>query len=323
MCCLYYAFHWYVHSAFSVLASERRSTVDVRGRPGYKIWRLFKFEFSEVNINSQCRVLMSWMTEVLMKTWKGAKFCNQACVERRPSNAVRKREKMRNAHISEMRSNIFRCRRFNTAWPVAKASCATALGTRHVIPENLCVWKPQKSVFCISWHQIWWKFLHLKIQDFVKHLIPFYNFIPSFETAIILFVQLHSWMNCFCSCWYIHNVNVTRIYIYEIIVTACGREKWSIQVCNEVISWMRILLIITVTSTASNEHISLSDMFSLCISGQYDFEWTSKPTWKWLGKDFLIWRSTRYSPKPTLRSNVLVVTACTGVTGNIIVFTKL
>ena len=31
--------------------------------------------------------------------------CNQACVERRPSNAVRKREKIRNAHISEMRSN--------------------------------------------------------------------------------------------------------------------------------------------------------------------------------------------------------------------------
>jgi hypothetical protein len=45
------------------------------------------------------------MTEVLMKTWKGAKFCNQACVERRPSNAVREREKMRNAHITEMRSN--------------------------------------------------------------------------------------------------------------------------------------------------------------------------------------------------------------------------
>jgi hypothetical protein len=44
------------------------------------------------------------MTEVLMKTWKGAKFCNQACVERRPSNAVRKREKIRDAHISEMRS---------------------------------------------------------------------------------------------------------------------------------------------------------------------------------------------------------------------------
>ena len=33
------------------LASERRSTVDVRRRPGYKIWRLFKFEYSEVNIN--------------------------------------------------------------------------------------------------------------------------------------------------------------------------------------------------------------------------------------------------------------------------------
>jgi exonuclease III len=33
------------------LASERRSTVNVRRRPGYKIWRLFKFEFSEVNIN--------------------------------------------------------------------------------------------------------------------------------------------------------------------------------------------------------------------------------------------------------------------------------
>ena len=32
-------------------ASERRSTVDVRRRPGYKIWRFFKFEFSEVNIN--------------------------------------------------------------------------------------------------------------------------------------------------------------------------------------------------------------------------------------------------------------------------------
>jgi hypothetical protein len=42
------------------LASERRSTVDVRRRPGYKIWRLFKFEFSEVNIiglNNQCLVL--------------------------------------------------------------------------------------------------------------------------------------------------------------------------------------------------------------------------------------------------------------------------
>ena len=46
----------YVHSEF-FLASERRSTVDVRRRPGYKIWRLFKFEFSEVNINSQCLVL--------------------------------------------------------------------------------------------------------------------------------------------------------------------------------------------------------------------------------------------------------------------------
>jgi hypothetical protein len=33
------------------LASERRSTVDVRRRPGYKIWRLFKFEYSEFNIN--------------------------------------------------------------------------------------------------------------------------------------------------------------------------------------------------------------------------------------------------------------------------------
>jgi hypothetical protein len=33
------------------LASERRSTVDVRRRPGYKMWRLFKFEYSEVNIN--------------------------------------------------------------------------------------------------------------------------------------------------------------------------------------------------------------------------------------------------------------------------------
>jgi hypothetical protein len=42
------------------------------------------------------------MTEVLIDE----KFCNQACVERRPSNAVRKREKMRNAHISEMRSKL-------------------------------------------------------------------------------------------------------------------------------------------------------------------------------------------------------------------------
>jgi hypothetical protein len=29
----------------------------------------------------------------------------EACVERRPSNVFRKREKMRIAHISEMRSN--------------------------------------------------------------------------------------------------------------------------------------------------------------------------------------------------------------------------
>jgi hypothetical protein len=39
------------------LASERRSTFDVRRRPGYKIWRLFKFKFSDVNINRQCLVL--------------------------------------------------------------------------------------------------------------------------------------------------------------------------------------------------------------------------------------------------------------------------
>ena len=45
-----------MHSAF-FLASERRSTVDVLRGPGYKIWRLFKFEFSEVNINSQCLIL--------------------------------------------------------------------------------------------------------------------------------------------------------------------------------------------------------------------------------------------------------------------------
>ena len=42
------------------------------------------------------------MTEVLMKTWKGANFCNQACVERRTPFGSEK--KMRNAHISEMRS---------------------------------------------------------------------------------------------------------------------------------------------------------------------------------------------------------------------------
>jgi hypothetical protein len=35
------------------LPSERRSTVDVRRRPGYKILRLFKFEFSEVNLEWQ------------------------------------------------------------------------------------------------------------------------------------------------------------------------------------------------------------------------------------------------------------------------------
>jgi hypothetical protein len=62
----YYAFHWYVHSEF-FLASERRSTVDVRRRPGYKIWRLFKFEFSEVNINSQCLVLNDRSTDENLK----------------------------------------------------------------------------------------------------------------------------------------------------------------------------------------------------------------------------------------------------------------
>jgi hypothetical protein len=47
------------------------------------------------------------MTEVLMKTRKGANFCNQAAsnVERRTPFGSEK--KMRNAHISEMRSNVF------------------------------------------------------------------------------------------------------------------------------------------------------------------------------------------------------------------------
>ena len=74
-----------MHSEF-FLASERRS----------------KFEFSEVNINSQCLVLNDRSIDENLKSLR--KFCNQACVERRPSNAVRMREKMRNAHISEMRS---------------------------------------------------------------------------------------------------------------------------------------------------------------------------------------------------------------------------
>jgi hypothetical protein len=46
-----------LHSAF-FLVSERRSTVDVRRRPGYKIWRLFKFS----------SILLSF------KTWHWLKF---------------------------------------------------------------------------------------------------------------------------------------------------------------------------------------------------------------------------------------------------------
>ena len=92
-----------MHSAFSVLASERRSTGDVRRRPGYKIWRLFKFEFSEVNINSQCLVLNVLNDRSIDENLKRRQILKPGLC--RTSNAVRKREKMRNAHISEMRSN--------------------------------------------------------------------------------------------------------------------------------------------------------------------------------------------------------------------------
>ena len=65
--------------------SRFRTAFNIRRKPGYKIWRLFKFEFSEVNINSQCLLVL-----------------NDRSIDENLKR--RKREKMRNAHISEMRS---------------------------------------------------------------------------------------------------------------------------------------------------------------------------------------------------------------------------
>ena len=87
------------------LASERRSTVDVRRRPGYKIWRLFKF--SSILLSFKTRHWLFILIYIKFGIFKLEKAPN--FVTRPASNVDRRtpfgsEKKMRNAHISEMRS---------------------------------------------------------------------------------------------------------------------------------------------------------------------------------------------------------------------------
>jgi hypothetical protein len=87
------------------LASERRSTVDVRRRPGYKIWRLFKF--SSIRLSFKTRHWLFILIYIKFGIFKLEKAPN--FVTRPASNVDRRtpfgsEKKMRNAHISEMRS---------------------------------------------------------------------------------------------------------------------------------------------------------------------------------------------------------------------------
>jgi hypothetical protein len=90
------------------LASERRSTVNVRRRPGYKIWRLFKF--SSILLSFKTRYwlfILIYINFGKFKLEKAPNFVTRPAsnVDRRPSFGSEK--KMRNAHISEMRSKEF------------------------------------------------------------------------------------------------------------------------------------------------------------------------------------------------------------------------
>jgi hypothetical protein len=102
----YYAFHWYVHSAFF---SRFRTAFEVRRRPGYKIWRLFKF--SSILLSFKTRHWLFILIYIKFGIFKLEKVPN---IVTRPASNVDRRtpfgseKKMRNAHISEMRSKRFR-----------------------------------------------------------------------------------------------------------------------------------------------------------------------------------------------------------------------
>ena len=89
---------------FSRPNGVRRSTFDAGLVT--KFGAFSSLNFPDVNINSQCLVLNDRSIDENLKRRQINCVTMQACVERRPSKAVRKREKMRNAHISEMRSKV-------------------------------------------------------------------------------------------------------------------------------------------------------------------------------------------------------------------------
>jgi hypothetical protein len=84
-----------MHFWQACLASERRSTVDVRRRPGYKIWRLFKFS----SILLSFKTLAIYINVGKFKLEKAPNF-----VTRPASNVDRRtpfgREKKCGVHIS-------------------------------------------------------------------------------------------------------------------------------------------------------------------------------------------------------------------------------
>ena len=88
------------------LASERRSTFDVRRRPGYKNWRLFKF--SSILLSFKTR---HWLFILIYINFGKFKLDKAPNFVTRPASNVDLRtpfgsqKKMRSAHISEMRSN--------------------------------------------------------------------------------------------------------------------------------------------------------------------------------------------------------------------------
>jgi hypothetical protein len=88
------------------LASERRSTFDVRRRPGYKNWRLLKF--SSILLSFKTR---HWLFILIYINFGKFKLEKAPIFVTRPASNVDRRtpfgseNKMRNAHISEMRSN--------------------------------------------------------------------------------------------------------------------------------------------------------------------------------------------------------------------------
>jgi hypothetical protein len=98
----YYAFHWYVHSAFF---SRFRTAFDVRRRPGYKYWRLFKF--SSILLSFKTR---HWLFILIYINFGKFKLQKAPNFVTRPASNVDRRtlfgseKKMRSAHISEMRS---------------------------------------------------------------------------------------------------------------------------------------------------------------------------------------------------------------------------